>query len=58
MRLTFQEQLDCPHSYATEDNKNLLCDIGDNICDGIVYDCCLWDNQDLERRVFFEGGVC
>lgn len=43
--MTLQQRLDCPHSYATEDNKNLLCDIGDNICDGTLYRDCLMDRS-------------
>ena len=35
--MTLQDRLDCPHSYATEDNKNLMCDIGDTECDGTLY---------------------
>lgn len=41
--MTLQQRIDCPHSYATEDNKNLMCDIGETECDGKLYDCCLWD---------------
>lgn len=51
-RLTMQERFDCPRSYATDDNKNLLCSIGDEICDGQVYECCLWDaSEDLVYRI-------
>ena len=37
--MTFQQRLDCPHSYATEENKNLMCDISETECDGKIYDC-------------------
>lgn len=44
MKLTFQERLDCPHSFNSEDNKNLQCDYDFcEICDGTLYEHCLWD---------------
>lgn len=32
--------LQCPHSYATDDCPDLLCDF-DGKCDGYLYECCL-----------------
>ena len=49
-RLSFQERLDCPRSYADADSKELLCEMG-GCCDGKLYDCCLWDNEKLENKV-------
>lgn len=43
--MTLQQRLDCPHSYATEDNTSLLCDIGNTICDGTLYQDCLMDRS-------------
>ena len=40
-----QTRLDCKYSFATDDNKNLRCEICDSICDGPLYDCCLWDKS-------------
>ena len=37
-KLSMQERLDCPRSYADEDNTNLLCECG-GTCDGTLYDC-------------------
>lgn len=51
-KLSMQERLDCPRSYADEDNTNLLCECG-GTCDGTLYDCCLWDNPRLESRVMY-----
>ena len=47
--MTLQQRLDCPHSYADDNNKNLLCDVGDTICDGKLYECCLWDRNYKEQ---------
>lgn len=41
--LSMKTRLECPRSYATEDSPDLLCEYGDVICNGILYDCCLWD---------------
>ena len=49
-RLTFQERLDCPRSYGNSYSKKLLCEMGGE-CDGTLYDCCLWDNEELENKV-------
>ena len=44
MKLQFQDRLNCPHSYNSEDNKNLQCDYEFcEICDGTLYEHCLWD---------------
>lgn len=49
MTMTLQQRIDCKHSYATEDNKNLMCDIGETECDGKIYDCCLCDRPFSEQ---------
>lgn len=50
-KLTFQERLDCPHSYNSEDNKNLQCDYEFcKICDGTLWEHCLWDMK-LTRSI-------
>ena len=33
-----------------EYNKELLCEMG-GCCNGTLYDCCLWDNKELENKV-------
>ena len=49
MKLQFQDRLNCPHSYNSEDNKNLQCDYEFcEICDGTLYEHCLWD---MDERV-------
>lgn len=40
-KLSFRKRLECEHSYARDDNKYLLCEIDDSVCDGTIYDCCL-----------------
>lgn len=46
--MTFQQRLECPHSYA-DDTPNLKCEIGDTVCDGTLYECCLWDKSFSEQ---------
>lgn len=43
--MTLQDRLDCPYSYATENDKNLLCDIDNTVCDGTLYQDCLMDRS-------------
>lgn len=45
MTMTLQQRIDCPHSYAVEESKNLMCDIGEIICDGTLYQDCLMDRS-------------
>ena len=40
--LSMKFRLDCPRSYATDDCPDLLCEMG-GVCDGELYECCLWD---------------
>lgn len=50
-KLTFQQRLDCPHSFNSEDNKNLQCDYEFcEICDGTLYEHCLWDMKEWEGK--------
>ena len=42
--MTLQQRIDCQHSYATEDSKNLMCEYGD-VCDGTLYQDCLMDRS-------------
>lgn len=54
--MTLQQRLDCPHSYATEDSKNLMCDIGETVCDGTLYQDCLVDRSfDEQMRLVKES---
>lgn len=39
--ISLKTRLKCPHSYATDDIHDLLCDIGDTKCDGTLYEDCL-----------------
>lgn len=45
--LSMQQRLDCQRSYADEQSPHLLCSMG-GVCDGSVYDCCLWDMSQSE----------
>lgn len=47
--MTLQDRLDCPHSYAVEESKNLMCDIGETVCDGTLYQNCLIDRSFNEQ---------
>lgn len=49
MRLTLQERLDCPMSYATEETPHLMCGYM-GACDGELYETCCWENEDLAFR--------
>lgn len=43
-KLSFQDRLDCPHSYAVEETSNLQCDYPFcKECDGTIWEHCLWD---------------
>lgn len=60
MNISFTDRLKCPHSYSTDDNKNLLCDynIGDGICDGTLWEHCCWDKDyDEELRLIYDGNM-
>ena len=47
--MTLQQRIDCQHSYATEDSKNLMCDLGETVCDGTLYQDCLMDRSFNEQ---------
>ena len=50
--LTFQERLDCPHSFNSEDNKNLQCDYEFcEICDGTLWEHCMWDMSEKMQMI-------
>lgn len=54
--MTLQQKLDCHHSYTTEDSTSLLCDIGNTICDGTLYQDCLIDRSfDEQMRLLEES---
>jgi hypothetical protein len=54
--MTLQQRIDCPHSYATEENINLMCDIGETICDETLYQDCLIDRSfDEQMRLVRES---
>lgn len=40
-KISLKARLNCPHSYVTDENINLLCDIDHSECDGVLYDVCL-----------------
>ena len=46
--LSMAMRLKCEHSYATEDNPDLLCDF-DGKCDGKLYECCMFDKSMTEQ---------
>ena len=53
MILTLQERIDCPASYCTDDNPHLLCGY-DGQCDGNLYECCVWEREELGFRAHME----
>lgn len=54
MIMPFHMRLNCPNSYAVEEDFRLRCEIGDTICDGEVYDCCLWDMSFAEELALMQ----
>lgn len=46
--LSFKTRLECPHSFATDEDTILHCDY-DGECDGKLYDCCLQDMSFSEQ---------
>lgn len=46
--LSLKTRLECPHSYATGDSTSLLCEF-DGVCDGKLYECCLWNKSFAEE---------
>lgn len=49
-KLSLDIRLKCNHSYGTEENPNLMCEVCDKVCDGNVYmecqpDVCLYDSK-------------
>lgn len=40
--LSLETRFNCPRSYATEETPDLMCEVGNMKCDGILYECCLW----------------
>lgn len=53
VNLTFQERLDCSHSYNSEDSMNLQCDYEFcKTCDGTLWEHCLWDmSNDMKDKI-------
>lgn len=51
--LSMKTRLECPHSYATDDCPDLLCDF-DGKCDGKLYDCCLDYDMGLAMKMILE----
>lgn len=47
-------RLNCPRSYATDDNPDLLCEM-DGKCDGTLYECCLWDKSIEDQMVLIQA---
>lgn len=44
IKLTLQDRLNCPHSYAEEETNHLMCEMG-GVCDGTLYQECLIDRS-------------
>lgn len=59
MILSLQERIGCGASFATDNSPHLQCEYGGN-CDGNLYDCCCWENEDKEYewvgRLYREHG--
>ena len=51
-KLSLEWRLKCPHSYADEEHKDLMCAIGDKVCDGTYYMDCQPDT------CIYGRGVC
>lgn len=45
MKIPFHMRLECPNSYAVEEDFILHCRVANTICDGELHDCCLWDKS-------------
>lgn len=48
MRLSLKERLNCKRSYSDGTSTSLLCEMG-GVCDGTLYDCCMWDKSFSEE---------
>ena len=45
MKIPLHMRLDCSNSFATTDDFHLRCEIGGGVCDGTLYECCMWDKS-------------
>lgn len=46
--LSLQERIECPRSFTMEHCYDLMCECG-GVCDGQIYECCLWDKSFAEE---------
>lgn len=40
--LSIDTRLNCKRSYATEETPHIMCEVDNRVCDGKLYECCLW----------------
>lgn len=53
-KLSLQDRLDCPHSYAKEETPELQCDYSFcEKCDGTIWEHCLWDMSEEKRMEIY-----
>ncbi len=57
-KLSLQDRLDCPHSYAKEDTPELQCDYSFcEKCDGTIWEHCLWDmSEEKKEEIYIREG--
>ena len=58
MKIPFQMRLDCPNSFGTDDSFHLRCEVGGGVCDGTLYECCMWDKsfaEQIEQIAFMQA---
>lgn len=55
-KLSFQDRLNCPHSFGTEETPDLQCDYSFcDRCDGTIWEHCLWDmSESMKMKVLAE----
>lgn len=51
--LSLKTRLECQHSYATDDSTSLFCEF-DGVCDGKLYECCLWGKSFADEMRLIE----
>lgn len=55
MKIPYVMRFECPNSYAVEEDCFLHCDVGNYVCDGTVYECCMWDKSFAEQLTIMQG---
>lgn len=55
MKIPFHMRLDCPNSFGIEDSFHLRCEVGGGVCDGTLWECCMWDKSFSEQLTIIQG---